>query len=98
MRDGDFKDFLKNKGLGIGMYYTSGKALGLNAIHDLIKWGKSIERVFGVDLDSITKDSNATKNLLRAIQNSDELVNKQKSNLMGTLKAYYEFVNGNESE
>ena len=98
MRDGDFKDFLKNKGLSIGKYYTSGKALGLNAINDLIKWGKSIERVFGVDLDLITKDNNSTKELLYLIQYSDELMNKQKLNFTGTLNAYYEFVNGHEYE
>ncbi|MDR5660041.1 hypothetical protein RH915_11120 [Serpentinicella sp. ANB-PHB4] len=95
MTQTEFKEFLKIKGQGISKYYTEGKVLGLNAINDIIKWAKGVERVFEVDLDVIVNSHEETVHLLNKVDQSYGM-NKQKSKSIAAIKAYYEFRNGRE--
>jgi len=93
----DFKGYLKEQGEYIGKYYSIGKVLGLNAINDIIKWAKAVERVFNVNLDEVVEaGSEVTIDLLRRIQFSYEVGEKQKENYSGAVEAYFVFVNGYE--
>lgn len=96
MMEDDFRQFLKSQGKSIDKYYISGKALGLNAINDIIKWAKGVERIFSVDLDTIAKSPEETQKLLKKINLSNEVVEKRKEHFSGAVKAYVAFVNGNE--
>ncbi|AOY74613.1 hypothetical protein [Clostridium formicaceticum] len=92
----DFREFLKKQGKSMGKYYISGKALGLNAINDIIKWAKGVERVFGVDLGAVVENPEETQKLLRKINLSNEVIDKRKRNFSDAVKAYFEFINGYE--
>ncbi|AKL96475.1 hypothetical protein CACET_c30310 [Clostridium aceticum] len=92
----DFREFLRKQGNSIAKYYIPGKALGLNAINDIIKWAKGVERVFGVDLNKIVENPEETQKLLRKINFSNELIDKRKRNFSGAVEAYFEFVSGHE--
>ncbi|ABR49377.1 hypothetical protein Amet_3239 [Alkaliphilus metalliredigens QYMF] len=96
MTEADFKEYLKNQGRSIGKYYSCGKALGLNAINDIIKWAKGVEKVFDLHLDTIVEDSGETQKLIRKIHLSNEITDKQKRNFSDAVKAYFGFVNGYE--
>lgn len=96
MIEADFKAFLKERGKSMGKYYTSGKIFGLNAVNDIIKWVKRVEKLYGIDLDTVVKGSEETKKLLRRIHLSNEVTDKVKRNFSGAVKAYFEFANGHE--
>ncbi|SCZ10302.1 hypothetical protein [Alkaliphilus peptidifermentans] len=94
MTKSNFKAYLKKQGQSIGKYYPKGKALGLNAINDIIMWANRVERLFDLNLDVIAQGSKETQELLKKINHSNLVSDKQKRNYSGAVRAYFEFING----
>ncbi|WP_026478672.1 hypothetical protein [Alkaliphilus transvaalensis] len=94
MRQQDFKSYLKSQGEDIGKYYINGKALGLNAVNDIVNWAKRVEVIFDVDLDEKVGSEEEIQSLVRKIQLSGEILDTKKIYYASAVKLYSEFANG----